>query len=181
MAVRQQSPQNTKTATATSRARFAARIPSPVNTAAGGNLWDRVISQIALSTVTKKKRSKNRALHLRRSSRTGDAAGTGSSSVRFVLLPRIHICTLTYLDLVPAVLFGTSSDELSPSGTIIHNWFGIIPVGFHFCQIFFKCLTASLSRSSRFYCHLHASTPSQYLLSDLSRNVYEGIQSCPKI
>ena len=38
----------------------------------------------------------------------------------------------TYLDLVPPVPFRISGDELSPSGTIIRNCFGIIPFYFHF-------------------------------------------------
>ena len=45
----------------------------------------------------------------------------------------------TYLDLVP-VPFRISGDDLLPSGMIIRIWFGIIPVAFHFCQIFLKCL-----------------------------------------
>ena len=47
----------------------------------------------------------------------------------------------TYLDLVPPVPFGTSCDELSPPGRIFRNCFGIIPVGFNFCQSFFKYLS----------------------------------------
>ena len=54
-----------------------------------------------------------------------------------------HLCqdTYTYLDLVPLV---TSSDELTLSGTIVRNCFGVIPFDFHFFQILFKCLALRL-------------------------------------
>ena len=55
-----------------------------------------------------------------------------------------EIARVTHLGLGPPVPVWTSGDELSPSGTIFRNNFGIIPVGFHFRQIFFKSLAPGL-------------------------------------